>query len=280
MVTAQPQRAPGAAIPPRHIGAGSNSPIRCTRAGRIAVVTLDNPPVNAITVDIARTLGAIAASVASDPDIGALIITAAGGRMFSAGSDIVEFSTMLGPGQAVERKLRPQMRAFSALHDLNKPTIAALNGHCLGGGLEIAVCCDLIVAEEQILIGSPEIKLGLFPSSGGTFRVARRIGPGRAKQLQLLGEPISARTAAEWGLVNEVVPAGRSFDRAMVLAQQFLALSPLAIGLCKFVIDASCDSDDTAMTEISLRASEQAFTSAACASAVEAFLSSRARRDA
>ncbi|MFF3575136.1 enoyl-CoA hydratase/isomerase family protein [Nocardia jiangxiensis] len=242
----------------------------------VAVLTIDNPPVNAVTVALARALGDAAAELDTRDDVGVVIVTGGGTRAFSAGSDIAEFSGMLGPGEAVERKLRPQMIAFAALADMRTPTIAALNGICLGGGLEIAACCDLIVAEEQVLLGSPEIKLGVFPSSGGTFRVARRIGHGRAKEMQLLGEPVTAETALQWGLINRIAPRGQGMRVARDLAAVLMARPPRALGLCKSVIDATHDLDEAALTERSLDASEQAFTSAECAEGVRAFFAKQA----
>ncbi|MBP2367652.1 enoyl-CoA hydratase/isomerase family protein [Pseudonocardia parietis] len=241
-------------------------------ADGVAILTIDNPPVNAMTVSIARELGRRATELDARADVGVIIVTGAGERSFSAGSDITEFSAMLEPGVAVEQKLRPQMLAFSDLAETGTPTIAALNGLCLGGGLEIAVCCDLIVAEEHIRIGSPEITLGVFPSSAGTFRVARRIGPGRAKELQLLREPVSAATALDWGLVNRVAPRGGAMAAAHELAAVLLRRPPRALGLCKSVLNRVHDLPEAALTDLSLDASETAFTSPECAEGVRAFL--------
>ncbi|HEX6518576.1 MAG TPA: enoyl-CoA hydratase-related protein [Streptosporangiaceae bacterium] len=253
----------------------SPSPLRCEVADGVAVLTIDNPPVNAVTVALARELGSAAAELDDRDDVGVIIVTGAGNRAFSAGSDILEFSAMLDPGVAVERKLRPQMVAFAVLAETHTPTIAAVNGTCLGGGLEIAVCCDLIVAEESARLGSPEITLGVFPSSGGTFRVARRIGPGRAKEMQLLGEPISAQTALAWGLVNRVVPDGQCLSGAHELAATLLRRPPQALGLAKSVINATFDHSERELTERSLLTSEAAFTSAECLEGVRAFLAKR-----
>jgi enoyl-CoA hydratase len=262
-------------MPEQEKSMSTSSTLRCEVGDGIAVLTIDNPPVNAVTVALARALGQAATDLDNRDDVGVVIVTGTGTKAFSAGSDIVEFSGMLDPGVAVERKLRPQMIAFGALAHMRTPTIAALNGLCLGGGLEIAVCCDLIVAEESVRIGSPEITLGVFPSSGGTFRVARRIGPGRAKEMQLLGQPISAATALAWGLVNRVVPDGQCLAGARDLAATLLQRPPLALGLCKSVINATDDHTEAELTELSLQASEQAFTSPECTEGVSAFFAKR-----
>lgn len=247
-------------------------PVTMSVENGVALVVFDRPPVNAWNKDMTDGLRRVLGDVRATPEIRVVILTGAGERAFSAGSDIVEFSALLDPGAAVEKKLAPQHEVFADLAALPVPTIAALNGFTLGGGLEIAVCCDLVVAEEHVSIGSPEITLGLFPSSGGTFRVARRIGTGRAKQMQLLGTPIDAGTALAWGLVNEVVPRGTARARAHELAGILLQRPQLALELCKSVIDAAFELDEPALIQRSLEASERAFTSADAAEGVRAFL--------
>ncbi|AHH17473.1 enoyl-CoA hydratase/carnithine racemase [Nocardia nova SH22a] len=241
----------------------------------VATVTFDNPPVNAWNGQMTDGLRSALRSLRADASVRAVVVTGAGEKAFSAGSDIVEMAGLLGPGEAVEKKLAPQQRIFAELASFPRPTIAALNGYTLGGGLEIAVCCDLVVAEEHISIGSPEITLGLFPSSGGTFRVARRIGAGRAKYMQLLGTPVDASTALSWGLVNEVVPQGHSLTRAYELAQVLSNRPATALTLCKAMIDAAHDLDETELISASLRASEKAFTSAEAAEGIRAFQAKR-----
>ena len=241
----------------------------------IAVLELSNPPVNAIDTNLVRQFGEALQQVESDSSVRALIVTASGGRVFSAGSDILEMSTMLAPGEAVERKLSLQFEVFGRLAALEIPTIAALAGDTLGGGLEVAACCDLIVAEEQIVLGSPEIRVGLFPSSGGTFRVARRIGPGRAKQMQMLGEPISAAQALGWGLVNEVVPTGQALTVATERAGTLLSRPAIGLRMVKRLIDNSVDLDEQSLIRLSLASSELAFTSPAGREGINAFLHKR-----
>lgn len=245
-------------------------------AGGVALLTIAAPPMNLVNVALSRALSAAIDVAENDPDVRVVILTAAGDRMFSAGSDIVEFASMLSPGEAVEQKLRPQNEIFSRLAALRKPTIAALNGDALGGGLEIAVCCDLIVAEEQVRLGSPEITLGVFPSSGGTFRVARRIGPARAKEMQLLGLPIDAQVALAWGLVNRIAPTGQGVRVARELAAVLLTRPPQATASCKAVIDLSATLPEADLIERSLMESERAFTSAECREGVRAFFAKQA----
>lgn len=242
----------------------------------MATVVFDNPPLHVWNAAMTRGLAEALDTVEDDPSVGVVVLTGAGDRAFCAGSDIVEFAPMRAPGEAVTKKLRPQQALFARLASFPKPTIAALNGHTLGGGLEIAVCCDLIVAEEDISIGSPEITLGVFPGSGGTFRVARRIGAGRAKEMQLLGEPVDAATALTWGLVNRVVPRGGAHSAALELAQVLLRRPLRSMALCKSLIDVAYDLTEEELIERSLEAGDEAFTSAESAEGVQAFLAKRA----
>ncbi|RDG36556.1 enoyl-CoA hydratase/isomerase family protein [Streptomyces corynorhini] len=253
----------------------STAHVRLRIADGVATVVFDNPPLHVWNAAMTRGLTEALDTVESDPSVGVVILTGAGDRAFCAGSDIAEFAVLRAPGEAVAKKLRPQQELFARLASFPRPVIAALNGHTLGGGLEIAVCCDLIVAEEQIGIGSPEILLGVFPSSGGTFRVARRIGAGRAKEMQLLGEPVSAATALAWGLVNRVVERGGAVGAARELAEVLLRRPPRALALCKSVIDAAHDLPEEELIERSLAASDEAFTSAESAEGVRAFLAKR-----
>jgi len=139
---------------------------------------------------------------------------------------------------------RVQAEVFGQLDDFPKPTIGALNGLALGGGLELATCCDLLIAGADVRVGLPEIRLGVIPGSGGTVRVARRIGEGRAKELIYLGEPIDAQTAMAWGLVNRVVPAGQALLAALALARRLAEGPPEALRLAKVAIDVAFDAPD------------------------------------
>ena len=153
---------------------------------------------------------------------------------------------------------------------------AALGAMAYGGGLEIAACCDLLVAEERTRLALPEIKLGVFPSSGGTIRVTRRIGEGRAKEMMFLGEPIDAQTALAWGLVNRVVPNGESLAVALTLAATLATRPRTALRLCKRIIDLAYDISEEDAIRQSLIASDEAFSSPERTEGVGAFLAKRA----
>ncbi len=251
----------------------AESPVRCeVRGDGVAVLTLDNPPLNVVFRGLTEALGRHLDALATDAAVRAVVVTGAGTRAFCAGSDIAEFQPLMQPGRIGPEKLELQHRVFAQLDDFPKPTVAAVNGLAFGGGLEIAVCCDLLVADAAARFALPEIKLGVFPGSGGPVRVARRVGEGRAKELMFLGEPIDAATALAWGLVNRVAPAGAALDQALQLAATLAQRPPLALALCKQAIDLAFDTAEDAAIAAALPLSERAFTSTESREGVRAFL--------
>jgi enoyl-CoA hydratase/carnithine racemase len=240
-----------------------------------AVVFLANPPMNVVSVPLTRQLYAALRRLELDESVRAVILTGEGDRAFCAGSDIAELQDMTAPGAVLEHKLIFQNKVFELLRAFPKPTIAALNGVAYGGGLEIAACCDLIVAEEQVRLCLPEIKLGVFPSSGGTFRVARKIGESRAKEMIFLGEPIDAAQAHAWGLVNRVVPRGQALAAARDMARVLATRSRLALQMAKSVVNLAFDRPDAEAIAESLKASDRVFCSEDAKEGVAAFLAKR-----
>src|SRR3954451_363337 len=238
------------------------SPIHCSVNAGIATITLNNPALNVVTRPLTLALGDALDALERDDSVRAVIVTGAGDRAFCAGSDITEFAHDLAPGEIISGKLGRQNEIFSQLDDFPKPTIAAISGLAFGGGLEIAVCCDLIVVEERTRVALPEIKLGVFPGSAGPIRVTRRIGEARAKEMMFLGEPIDARTALDWGLVNRVVPDGESLQAAHELAAVLKMRPRTALKLCKRIIDLSFEVPQQEAIKRSLEASELVFRSA------------------
>ncbi|WP_417722612.1 enoyl-CoA hydratase/isomerase family protein [Salipiger sp.] len=242
-----------------------------TREGAVAILTLDNPPMNVVTLALTSALGVALDQIAADDTIRAVIVTGAGTRAFCAGSDISEFPDMMKPGQVIDKKLARQNRIFNQLASFPKPTVAAVTGLAYGGGVEIACCCDLIVADEGARFCLPEIKLGVFPSSGGTWRTTRRIGMGRAKEMMFLAGPIDAATALAWGLATRVAPAGEALATARTLAEQLAQRPMAAFARCKEMIMSSYDAPDDLLLARSLRHSDAAFSSAEAAEGVRAF---------
>jgi enoyl-CoA hydratase/carnithine racemase len=199
------------------------------------------------------------------------VLTGAGTKAFCAGSDIKEFPRMMAPGAVVPQKLALENEAYSRVDDFPKPTIAALNGLAFGGGLELAVCCDLIVAEEGGRVALPEINLGIFPGSGGPVRVTRRIGEGRAKEMMYFGEPVAVETALAWGLVNRVVPRGEARAAALAMARTLAGKSTIGLAACKRAIDMAHDMPEEEAVKASLDLSARAFASPDCREGVRAF---------
>ncbi|UHL65436.1 enoyl-CoA hydratase/isomerase family protein [Paralcaligenes sp. KSB-10] len=239
--------------------------------GPVAILTLCNPPLNVVNLALTRDLNRHLDGIAQDTAVRAVIITGQGERAFCAGSDVSEFKDMTLPGQVVEKKLLFQNAVFRKLESLRQPTIAAINGLAYGGGLEIALCCDLLVMDEKSRLALPEIKLGVFPSSGGTFRLTRKIGAARAKEMIFLGEPIDAETALRYGLVNRIARPGASLRAAVELAHK-LSIGPRrALALAKALINDAFNSPTSELIEKSLAASDQAFTSPECREGVRAF---------
>ncbi|MBI5276486.1 MAG: enoyl-CoA hydratase/isomerase family protein [Burkholderiales bacterium] len=253
-------------------------PVRCVVIEGVATITLDNPPLNVVFRGLTEALGRVLDVLAADASVRSVIVTGAGERAFCAGSDIAEFRPLMTPGRIVPEKLALQHAVFGGLDDFPKPTIAAVNGLAFGGGLEIAVCCDLVVADEAARFALPEIKLGIFPGSGGPVRVTRRIGAGRAKELMFLGEPIDAATALAWGLVNRIAPRGQAVALARELAATLAERPALAVSLCKQAIAHSFDTSEDEAIARALPLSERAFTSAEAREGVRAFLAKEAPR--
>jgi enoyl-CoA hydratase len=249
----------------------ADEPVRVEVRGGVAVLTLDNPPLNVVFRGLTETLGRVLDALEGDDAVRVVVVTGAG-RAFCAGSDIAEFQPLMQPGRIVPEKLALQHEVFARLDDFPKPTIAAVNGLAYGGGLEIAVCCDLILADESAKFALPEIKLGVFPGSGGPVRVTRRVGEGRAKEMMFLGEPIDAATAHAWGLVNRVAPQGAVLDAALAMAATLAQRPPLALALCKRAIDLSFDMAEDDALRMALPLSEIAFTSDESKEGVRAFL--------
>lgn len=245
--------------------------IECGVADGVATVTLNNPPLNVVTLEMSRELDRVLRTLASDPDVRVLILTAAGERAFCAGSDISEFPNMLGRGKIVPMKLEFENQVYGRVAEFPKPTIAAVSGLAYGGGLELAVCCDFIVVEETTRLGLPEIKLGAFPGSGGTVRVTRRIGVSRAKEMMFYGEPIDAHTALLWGLVNRVVPVGQSRDAARAMAQGLANQPNLALQFCKTAIALSQELPEDEAIRRTMDLSDRVFDTEDCREGVRAF---------
>jgi enoyl-CoA hydratase/carnithine racemase len=194
--------------------------IQLEKKDRIATITLNRPEkLNAVTPEMADALRDAAAEVNGDPEIRIVILTGAGPKSFCAGSDIKELDNYETPW---EFRNRPDY--CDAIRDIRKPIICAVNGYCLGGGLELAMTCDIRIASENAIFGAPEIKLGWVGGGGMAFALAHSIGSSNAAMMLYTGDPVNAKKALSWGLVSEVVALEglltRSYEIASVIAQR------------------------------------------------------------
>lgn len=244
--------------------------------GGIAKIVWDNPPLNLTTIKLMAEFEGLLRQASDDAQVRVIIVGAAGERAFCVGSDIKEFPEI--SDNFVERKLRRENAVFSRIEACPKPVIAALNGHTLGGGCEMALACDFRVMDERATIGQPEINIGAFPGSGGVFRLPKLIGTARAMELLCLGRAISAREALDIGLVTRVAPAGKSMEAAYALAYELACKSSFALQCIKKTVGASLSQTNADGVELSLSLSEEMFKDADNKEGVQAFLEKRKPR--
>jgi enoyl-CoA hydratase len=213
--------------------------ISLTIADRIATITVNRPDkLNALNDRVIAELGNAIDAVRENAEVGGVIVTGSG-RAFVAGADISEL-TDLGAVSAKALSQRGQ-DVFARYETSPKPTIAAVNGFAMGGGCELAMACHIRIASDAAKFGQPEVKLGLIPGYGGTQRLPRLIGKGRALQLLMTGETIDANEAYRIGLVNRVVPPADLLATAAAMLRAILANGPLAVAYCVETVNRGCD---------------------------------------
>ncbi|GIX29411.1 enoyl-CoA hydratase-related protein [Pelomicrobium sp. G1] len=205
-------------------------------------LTLNRPKaLNALNPETLAELGAAVGEVAADPAARALLVTGAGDKAFVAGADISRMVDM-NPEEG-QRFCEAALQAFRAIERLPIPAIALVNGYALGGGCELAMACDFIVASENAVFGQPEVNLGINPGFGGTQRLPRRVGTGLALELLLTGRQVKAEEAKQIGLVNHVVPKDKLQAFGLELARQIAAKAPLAVRYTKHLVHRGKDLD-------------------------------------
>ena len=201
------------------------------RRERVAIITINRPEKrNALNIQTRAEGAAALDELRADDSVRVVIFTGAGDKAFVAGADIGEFA---GRTALAQRAIMLERGLFNAVDTFPKPVIAMVNGYCLGGGCELALSCDIRIASDKASFGQPEINLGIIPGGGGTQRLTRLVGEGKAMEMILTGEIIDAKTAFNIGLVNHVFPAEQLREKTMEIATRIADKSPIALQLAK-----------------------------------------------
>jgi enoyl-CoA hydratase/carnithine racemase len=210
-----------------------------TRDG-IGTIRLDRPPMNALNIQVQEELRAVAGEATAATEIQAIIVYG-GEKVFAAGADIKEMSGM--GYAAMASRAGALTAAFDAIARIPKPVVAAVTGYALGGGCELALACDWRIAAQDTKLGQPEINLGIIPGAGGTQRLARLVGPAKAKDIIMTGRFVDAAEALAIGLVDKVVPPGEVYDAAVAMMTRFVGGPAMALRAAKLAVDGGLDLD-------------------------------------
>jgi len=240
----------------------------------VGIIKLNRPPVNPLSVKSYLEIYDAICELEKDESIGAIIITGNGEKAFAAGLDVKD---VMGKSavETLDFLWSAPRKAFDKLTGIEKPTIAAIFGLALGGGCEVALCCDLRIASEDAVIGLPEINLGIMPGSGATQRLPRLIGVTKAKEMLFTGDTINAQEAYRIGLVNKVVPKEKLMEEAITLAKKLAAKPRAALGLIKRCVDNGLNMDLPSGLTLEMDSFAIAFTSEDGREGINAFVEKR-----
>lgn len=251
--------------------------IRLDRRGRVAVVTFNRPDqLNAMSRAMQAEITAAMERLEGDADVGAVVLTGAG-KAFMAGADIKEYATF--DAEDFRAFQLAGRRMYERIERNAKPVIAAVNGYALGGGFEMVLACDLVVARQGARMGLPEVKLGLVPGGGGTQRLAARVGPNRAFELLATGDHRPAEDFAAWGLVNRL-SKGDPVDEAVALAERLVAHPPEAVAALKRLARLSREAPLSAGLDVEAVELQALYESEAGQARIHAFAARSAAREA
>jgi enoyl-CoA hydratase len=240
----------------------------------ICVITLNRPKrMNALNDELLRDLDKVLDDIAGDNEIGAVIITG-GEKFFCVGADIIEAEKLVSPVDAHGFETRVQ-RVFNKIWELEKPVIAAVSGPALGGGCELSLACDIRIVAENASFGQPEIKIGVIPGGGGTQRLPRLIGLGRAKELLYTGDAIDSQEAFRIGLANRVFPVDSLLDEAKKLAAVMVQRPALALKMTKMAVNQGINMDIHSALAHEARCFELLFSSEDQKEGMKAFIEKR-----
>jgi enoyl-CoA hydratase/carnithine racemase len=204
----------------------------------VATLTIDHPPVNSFNAEVIEELGEAVDVLLADAEVRAIVVTGGGTNAFVAGADIPEIKKLLGQEGGLKIAAEAGHALFTKIEQATKPVIAAIDGFCLGGGLELAMACHMRICSDRTRLGQPEINLGITPGWGGTQRLPRHVGRGKATELILTGDMIRAQEAYRIGLINKVVPGGAVLKEARGLARKIAGKSRLPVSAALRAIDA------------------------------------------
>ncbi len=244
------------------------------REGVVGIIKLNRPPVNPLSVKSYHEIYDALCELDGDDAIGAIVITGSGDKAFAAGLDVKD---VMGKSavETLDFLWTAPRRTFDKLTGLEKPTIAAVFGLVLGGGCEVALCCDLRIASEDAIFGVPEINLGIMPGSGATQRLPRLVGVARAKEMLFTGDNVNAQEAYRIGLANKVVPRDKLMEETMALAKKLAAKPKKALGLIKRCVDNGLNMDLASGLTLEMDCFSIAFTSEDGREGINAFVEKR-----
>ena len=212
------------------------------KQGPVAIVKMNRPPVNPLNIKLYLEMYDVLCELEKDESVAAIVITGAGEKAFAAGLDVKDVANK-SVAEILDFQNTVPKKCFEKLTGIAKPTIAAVFGLALGGGSEVALCCDLRIASSDAIFGLPEINLGIIPGSGATQRLSRLVGTSKAKELMFTGDTIGADEAYRIGLVNKVVPREKLMEEALVLANKLAAKPKVALSLIKQCVDSGTNMD-------------------------------------
>jgi len=240
----------------------------------VGIIKLNRPPVNPLSVKSYLELYDAICEFEKDEEVGAIIITGNGEKAFAAGLDVKDVMVKSAV-ETLDFLWTAPRRTFDKLTGIEKPTIAAMFGLALGGGCEVALCCDMRIASEDTIIGLPEINLGIMPGSGATQRLPRLVGVTKAKEMLFTGDNINAAEAYRIGLVNKVVPKDKLMEEAMAMAKKLASKPRAALGLIKRCVDNGLNMDLASGLTLEMDCFSIAFTSEDGREGINAFVEKR-----
>lgn len=247
--------------------------IQLHKENGVATITLNRPPLNPLNRQVFRELSQAADELQDDAFVKAVILTGAGDKAFAAGADVSEMA-QLTPVEVYDF-CQVSLAAFQKIENLSKPVIAAIKGVALGGGCELALCCDFRLAANNAKFGQPEINLGIIPGGGATQRLPRLVGTAKAKEILFLGEVFDATEAENIGLVNKVVPANALLEEALKLAKELAAKPAVAMRMLKGAINIGMNLDITSALNMEIQNFAVTFASDDRKEGIGAFLEKR-----